>query len=222
MEQQQFPDERSSEYYVNLFELAETDIKNRRTEEAEEKLRTIIVEQRNVEDVEFLIQAYRWHGQMCIRLNRIEDLRWSYEQAFEEAGRRKDDHFLASSYGFKGVYHFYKNEPGKAVETLKQAIDILLPAGDSKALGLTYAEIARGYFAANNTLESVQNILEAIRIFEKVGAEDQLVRALNSAAVFYVNLNDYVRALDMGLKSLALRDKIDAGFGYQTNLMNIV
>ncbi len=221
MDKQRFPEQKDAEYFAQQLRSAEADIKDNRIEEAAEKLRKIIVDQREIEDVEFLILVNRWYGQMCIRLNRLEDMRWAVEQAFEEAGRREDDHFLATSYGFQGVYYFYMKEPQKAIEAFERSIELLLPAGDNEALGLAYSEIARGYFETGNTLESLQSILEAIRIFEEVGADTQLVRAMNSAAVFYVNMNDYARALDMGLKSLALREKVDARFGFQTNLVNI-
>jgi len=131
-----------------------------------------------------------------------------------ELGQVKALNNLASYYGFK-------EENGRAIQLVKQAIRIAEENGLSNNQGESYLQLSDLYQNLNHSDSAL--FVSRLAIQKFVGAEDslQLSYAYNNLAIIYYRLGDYPLAINNYLKSLAIKEKLGDDYGIASTLANL-
>ncbi|MEO6221496.1 MAG: tetratricopeptide repeat protein [Ginsengibacter sp.] len=144
-----------------------------------------------------------------------------YCQSVESKGESK----LADSVKVNSLLALSKdnlgNDPVKAIEFGKKAVDLSNKIGFKKgtALGLKWIGIAN-YYQGNN-FEALNFYKQSLTVFTSIGDDNGVSNLQNNIGAIYMNQGDDARALDYFLQSLQLAEKTGDKLRILTAMTNV-
>src|SRR5439155_18350924 len=116
------------------------------------------------------------------------------KQAVELARATKDDHVLGLA--LNGLGNAYRDfeQPAEAADCYHEALP-LLERTDRELLGAIYRNIARVYLKAGQTAEALENLDEAISIYQDLNLLVEEAESMNYHARILARLGEFENAL---------------------------
>jgi tetratricopeptide (TPR) repeat protein len=162
-------------------------------------------------DRKLIALTYIRTGNTCLNMGRLEGKIQLGLEKFQYAEKVARDNGLDEelAYCYIGLSRVFraKGEYDKSLNYNNLALSIASASGDDSLKVVAYNSTGNIYRRRNEKLLAFRNYLEALNVAELSKKDDLLVLVYNNLSDFYVGIEDYDKAIDFDMKTLALHRK---------------
>ncbi|MFZ1256801.1 MAG: tetratricopeptide repeat protein [Saprospiraceae bacterium] len=159
---------------------------------------------------------------LLLKKSQYENIKFHLNEGLRIGFEIKDSLMMGLAYHQKSQYLRTINEYDNAILALRQALSYYLARTDSFYIAITRNDLGFLLDKKGEYLLSINNYLDALRIFEALGNEKEVSNCLGNVGISYFRLNNKPEAANFFKQSLAIREKIGDIKGISTTLGNLV
>jgi tetratricopeptide (TPR) repeat protein len=162
-------------------------------------------------DRKLIALTYLRKGNICLNMGRLQGKIQQALESFQYAEKVARDNGLDEdlAYSYTGLARVYRSrgEFDKSLNYNNLALSIASASGDDSLKVVSYISMGNTYRSRNEKLLAFRNYLEALNVAELSKKDALLVFVYNNLAEFYRGIEDYDKAIDFDMKTLAINRK---------------